>query len=74
MAVGCLIYLTKEGKVFHRIPFWPWPVPGVYPKQLENGTWIQFFPHSYFRFAIGDQVSPFPPVPYIPSSQRKALP
>ena len=70
MAVGCLIYMDKEGKVFHRLPCWPWPKPGVYPQKLEDEGYVQFFPINYFRFKIGDVVETFPPVPYIPKEER----
>ena len=64
MAVGCLIYTDKDGRVIHRLPFWPWPAPGVYPQQASDGTWVQFFPTAYFRFKLGDRISPFPPTLY----------
>lgn len=70
MAVGCLIYINAKGEVFHRLPFWPWPAPGVYPQTLPEGEgYVQFFPHNYSRFALGDKVEPFPPIPYTPRSQ-----
>lgn len=65
MAVGCIVHLTEDGVIFHRQPCWPWPAPGVYPIQYPDGTWAQFFPHNYFRFTLGDSISPFPPVPYV---------
>lgn len=71
MAVGCLIYLTPEGVVYHRQPLWPWPSPGVYPFQNPDGTWVQFFPVNYSRFKLGDRVTPFPPVPYTPSKEKQ---
>lgn len=65
MAVGCLIYTNAEGEVIHRLPFWPWPKPGIYPQQSPDGTWVQFFICRYTNFALGDKISPFPPAPYI---------
>jgi hypothetical protein len=66
MSVGCLIYISPKGQVFHRIPCWPWPAPGRFPETLPDGAgYVQFFPHNYLRFTIGDFVSPFPPVPYV---------
>lgn len=70
MTVGCLIYTDPTGKVYHRQPCWPWPSPGVYPVQHKDGTWIQFFPHNYLRFSLGDTISPFPPVPYVSSKEK----
>lgn len=69
MAVGCIITLSPKGKILARRPFWPWPAPGVYPITLPDGRIEQFFPHNYFRFKLGDTISPFPPIPYSPESK-----
>lgn len=70
MTVGCLIYTNASGEVIHRIPYWPWPAPGLYPQTLPEGAgFVQFFPHNYLRFALGDIVQPFPPVPLPPKGE-----
>ena len=74
MAVGCLIYTDNKGKIYHRLPYWPWPPPGEYPQELPDGTWAQFFPYHYFRFALGDVLSPFPPVPYVSTKDETPRP
>lgn len=66
MAVGCVITCTPSGKIIGRRPCWPWPAPGVYPRETREGTIEQFFPHNYFRFHLGHYVSPWPFTPYFP--------
>lgn len=66
MTVGSLVTCTPTGTVIMRQPFWPWPIPGEYPKTLPNGNVQQFFPHSYTRFTLGAIITPWPPVPFNP--------
>lgn len=74
MAIGCIITLSPPGRILARRPCWPWPSPGSYPLTLPDGRIEQFFPHSYFRFKLGDLIAPFPPTPSPQRSQYETHP
>jgi hypothetical protein len=52
MSVGCYIVCAEDGTILNRIPVWPWPKPGEYPKKQPDGTTKFFFPEPYFRFPL----------------------
>jgi hypothetical protein len=51
MSAGTLI-TTKDNIIIKRVPVWPWPAPGIYPRQNADGTITQFFPQPYYHFPI----------------------
>jgi hypothetical protein len=60
MSVGTLLTVSPEGRILKRIPIWPFPHTGEYPKTLPNGDTLQFFPKPYYHFQLNDTLTEVP--------------
>ena len=56
MSQGVVLRVSLSHKIVQRIPTWPWPKPGEYPKLLPSGEKLLFFPKPYWCFPLFGEI------------------